>query len=192
MVDQTGLSGRIDLLARGGAILAVLVYGAGFTIVSFHEARFGISAFEVFKPKIFAAGFTFMVLATLATLAAGRAFNVLWWEDRHFLSKKPEHRFYEILATGPLFLIICQGCYLGLAILFSEPGLNLLQNRWDVLSFVLGLSILALQVPTLSRLKFDEHPRMVAWGSVLGAALWLVSKGINRPDDSLWSCPVRC
>lgn len=80
VADETNLSSRIDLLGRSGAILAVRLYGAGLTIVSLYDARFGISAFEIFKPKIFAAGFAFVGLTTAATLAAGRVFNVLWWE----------------------------------------------------------------------------------------------------------------
>ena len=37
-------SSRIELIAKGGALLAAGIYGAGFTIISLYQAQFGMCA----------------------------------------------------------------------------------------------------------------------------------------------------
>ena len=43
-MDHDRLSGNIETAVRASAVLFAITYGAGFIIVSLHQARFGVSA----------------------------------------------------------------------------------------------------------------------------------------------------
>jgi hypothetical protein len=73
-VDEEKLRSRIPVLAQLTGMLAVVTYGAGFLILSLHHASFGISQFNLLRPKIISAGVLFLVLSALAAIETTQAF----------------------------------------------------------------------------------------------------------------------
>lgn len=74
-MDEEKLRSRVAELAQLTGILAVVTYGAGFLALSLHHASFGISQFNLLRPKIISAGVLFFVLATLAAIETTQAFG---------------------------------------------------------------------------------------------------------------------
>ncbi len=74
-MDEEKLRSRIPVLAQLTGILAVVTYGAGFLVLSLHHASFGISQFNLLRPKIISAGVLFFVLAALAAIETAQAFS---------------------------------------------------------------------------------------------------------------------
>ncbi len=74
-MDEGKLRSRIAVLAQLTGILAVVTYGAGFLALSLHHASFGISQFNLLRPKIISAGVLFFVLAALAAIETTQAFG---------------------------------------------------------------------------------------------------------------------
>ena len=73
-MDEEKLRSRIPVLAQLTGVFAVVTYGAGFLILSLHHASFGISQFNLLRPKIISAGVLFFVLAALAAIETTQAF----------------------------------------------------------------------------------------------------------------------
>jgi hypothetical protein len=67
------------MAVRTSAIAFATIYGAGFVIVNLHQARFGVSAFDLFKPKVFAAGVTFVGLVLVVAVLVFRIMGLAWW-----------------------------------------------------------------------------------------------------------------
>jgi hypothetical protein len=74
-VDEEKLRSRIAMLAQLTGVFALITYGAGFLILSLHHASFGISQFNLLRPKIISAGVLFFVLAALAAIETTQAFS---------------------------------------------------------------------------------------------------------------------
>jgi hypothetical protein len=71
-MDQLELKNRLDVAARAGAIMLVALYGAGFLVVSFHNALYGIVEFGLFRTKLLSAGIVFAIF-----------FGIPFWESSH-------------------------------------------------------------------------------------------------------------
>lgn len=68
---------RLDLVSRAGAILLVALYGAGFLVVSFRDASYGIVEFGVFRTRLLSAGIIFAIFLGIPFLEACRVFGLL-------------------------------------------------------------------------------------------------------------------
>jgi hypothetical protein len=73
-------------LAKTGGILLGAIYVCGFVIVTLHHARFGISQFDVLRPRIIAAGVSFMLLTAVPALISLRFFGALGLTHTHVSS----------------------------------------------------------------------------------------------------------
>lgn len=60
-MDGIELKNRLDLAARVGAVALVALYGAGFLVVSIHNAWYGIVEFGLFRTKLLSAGIVFAI-----------------------------------------------------------------------------------------------------------------------------------
>jgi hypothetical protein len=67
---------RLEAVTKLSAVLAGMIYAAGFFIVSIDHARFGISEVGLFRPRIFTAGATFMLLVLVGGLSVFRTFGI--------------------------------------------------------------------------------------------------------------------
>lgn len=67
-VDEEKLRSRIQVLAQFTGVLVVFIYAGGFLALSLHHASFGISQFNLLRPKIISAGVLFLILAALPAI----------------------------------------------------------------------------------------------------------------------------
>src|SRR5260370_41803824 len=59
----------IDVFTRLTASVLLLVYGLGFVILGFHDARYGVVQFSPFRARIVLVGFVFLALVSLTAAA---------------------------------------------------------------------------------------------------------------------------
>src|SRR2546427_613366 len=59
----------IDLITRSTASIVLLIYGLGFVILGFHDAKYGVVQFSPFRARIVLVGFVFVMLVSLAAAA---------------------------------------------------------------------------------------------------------------------------
>src|ERR1700694_365589 len=69
-----GLGDTLQLLARLGALLLAVAYGAGFVILLVYHSIFKIADFGLVQPRILATGFLFLFLLALPCVAISRTF----------------------------------------------------------------------------------------------------------------------
>jgi len=67
----------IDLVVKAAVILATVIYGCGFLVISLHQQSYGLVEASPFRPRVLAAGIWFLVFAALPFLvvAEKRGFN---------------------------------------------------------------------------------------------------------------------
>jgi hypothetical protein len=65
----------IDLVARSTAPILLLIYGIGFVILGFHDAKYGVVQFSPFRARIFLVGFVFAAFVALAVAAQHYGFH---------------------------------------------------------------------------------------------------------------------
>ena len=59
----------LDLAVRSSAPVVLLIYGVGFIILGFHDAKYGVVQFSPFRARIFLVGFVFVALVALTAAA---------------------------------------------------------------------------------------------------------------------------
>jgi len=55
----------VDLIAKAAIVLAAVIYGCGFLVVSLHRHSYGLAEPNPLRPKVLAAGILFLVFAAL-------------------------------------------------------------------------------------------------------------------------------
>jgi len=83
----------------------LVVYGLGFVILGFHDARYGVVQFSPFRARIFLAGFVFAALVAFA--AAAQHYGFMYMAPLHAVRSDtaPERRKERetVLASGFIF-----------------------------------------------------------------------------------------
>jgi hypothetical protein len=74
-MEEEKLRGRVQVLAQLTGVMAVAIYGGGFLAISLHHASFGISQFNLLRPKIISAGVLFFVFAALPVIESIQIFG---------------------------------------------------------------------------------------------------------------------
>src|ERR1700722_11238960 len=75
-MDKQDLKDWADLATRAGAIALVGLYGAGFLVVSFHNALYGIVEFGLFRTRLLSAGIIFGVFFGIPFLETSHVFGL--------------------------------------------------------------------------------------------------------------------
>lgn len=75
-MDTTEFKTRLEIASRLGATLFVILYVAGFLVVTFENASFGIVSFGLFRAKVLSAGILFAVFLFLPLLETSRSFGL--------------------------------------------------------------------------------------------------------------------
>jgi hypothetical protein len=169
-MDESKLSGRIDLTARVGAMVLATVYGSGFVIVTLYQARFGVSAFDLLKPKIFAAGFTFVALVFLVSLAAFRFFGVGWWQSGPQHARKPMEAWLDVISKGLLFFMLCEIAGWNFSFLFDRPLFDSVSPEatvWMFVSLFGAIAIVVVAVLVEWLIGFERFWRLFPGGLIL-------------------------
>jgi hypothetical protein len=74
---KPNLAALIETAAKASAILLGLVYTTGFLVVTVHHAKFGISDFNILRPRIVYAGLLFLLFTVLPAVSVSRDFGLL-------------------------------------------------------------------------------------------------------------------
>jgi hypothetical protein len=145
------ISASVDLITRAAASALLVVYGLGFVILGFHDARYGVVQFSPFRTRIFLVGFVFTALISFTAAAQHYGFMYMAPLDAVRGDTAPERRKERetVLASGFIFT----ACFM--ATVFN--------------SFLFG----SIRVPPPNKLH------LVAWFSFY-ALLWTVFFCINK------------
>lgn len=147
-MDSVKLKDQLDLAARVGAIALIALYGAGYLVVSIHNAWFGIVEFGLFHTKLLSAGILFAIFFAIPFLETCKIyglFGVKPWEQK-FLKQENSFgssSFWKWSAKLLAFFIAAWATSYILRMLLSDydPILHL-SNRWFVvLAFPLIVSL---------------------------------------------------
>jgi hypothetical protein len=149
---------QIDLLARAGAVLLVLLYGLGFLIVSVHRASYGMVQFELLRPKLLSAGILFSVLFVLPALEACRAYGYLGyqaWTPNIAGTDDPRTRTFYYVHLVRLFQFFASAVGLAFLMVLLLEDHNF--SSWAFGIYVLFMA-LAATVFTWQRPEFQKNP----------------------------------
>jgi hypothetical protein len=56
----SGVGGVVDLLVKTTVVLAAILYGFGFLVISIHQYSYGLTEMDLLRPKVLAAGLWFL------------------------------------------------------------------------------------------------------------------------------------
>lgn len=97
--------GSLNQIAGSVASAILVVYGIGFVILSFSDARYGVVQFSPFRARIILVGFVFVMLIALA--AAAQHYGLAYFEPfEHVMADKEPSRTRAreiVLASGFIF-----------------------------------------------------------------------------------------
>lgn len=77
LMKEEVIQARIQLMTHAAALVAVILYAAGFLTLSLHHAYFGVAQFGLLRPKILSAGILLLVFFALPVLEVARVYG-LW------------------------------------------------------------------------------------------------------------------
>lgn len=133
----------MDLITRSTATVLLAVYGMGFVILGFHDARYGVVQFSPFRTRIVLVGLVFAALVSLTAWAQHTHIAYLDTLKQVRADTDPKRRFFKetVLAAGFIFTATLMASVLGL-FLFSSvrtrpPGIWWRYLIWFVTYFLL-------------------------------------------------------
>ena len=108
----------VDLIAKAAIVLAAVIYGCGFLVVSLHRHSYGLAEPNPLRPKVLAAGILFLVFAALPI--------VIFIEAKRFRSPSPDCPRYRRTIGAALDFYTLVSFSLGyfLKLIFEIPPLS--------------------------------------------------------------------
>jgi hypothetical protein len=175
LMNEEKLRGRVQVIAQLTGVLAVAIYGGGFLAMSLHHASFGISQFNLLRPKIISAGVLFFVFASLPVIETIQIFGFPTTEvtktatDASTISAKSRASWTDQLG---LLLIALIGSSLILRQFLSDSPPTGSFYAWSLAAVVPSAAILTV-VPFLFRKERRGESAVRATLFVL-VALWMI------------------
>jgi hypothetical protein len=101
---RSEITNVIDLIVKATVVLAALLYGCGFLVISIQEFKYGLVEMNPLRPKALAAGtwFLFFIAAPFALVFEQRALKPASSEDERWLRKRSTANL--LAAVSALFL----------------------------------------------------------------------------------------
>lgn len=164
------LTFSIDLITRLIATLLLIVYGVGFVIPGFHDARYGVVQFSPFRTRIVLVGLVFVALVGLTALAEPTL--IPGWDNLESVraDSDPKRRFFRetVLAAGFIFTASLMATLLGLFLFSSAPRPPWKWSRW--LIWLAAYFLLLRGFDYINKI-FASKPRRAAF---LAAAAYVI------------------
>jgi hypothetical protein len=106
-MDQLEFKGQLDVVSRVGAITLIALYGAGFLVVTFHNATYGIVEFGLFRTRLLSAGIIFAIFLSLPFLEAAKIFGLFGFQRIGFPSPARLNEFvaFYVAVWGSTFFM---------------------------------------------------------------------------------------
>jgi hypothetical protein len=165
-------------------MLLATAYAAGFVIVTLHHSQYGVLQFDILRPRVIAAGVTFLALMGLPIYIAFFLFNIsLLKHDADGLSREPEHDFLLTVIAACWF---CGSCWLlvaGWNYLARTPPNN------TGLTVLVGLMVVDSFVTVMTRGYFRRAPRLWTWANCLTVGIMFLAMLLVFPSGfvvALW------
>src|SRR3984893_12457104 len=143
MAEQSNLSKTLDLSAQTGAVALLAAYGAGFVIVSLRQGSLGMLQFDLFKPRLLAAGILFSIFLCLPAKASARSFGLLSFPSSFVTRDSTKHWHLHVLAARSLLLLVSCLVLAVLTTVFFRPR-NLDPFEYTRLTIGFGIMICCL------------------------------------------------
>jgi hypothetical protein len=177
-MDQEKLKAQVQVLAQFGALLALVLYVAGFLVVSIRNAWFGIVQFGLLRARILSCGILFAVFFAVAIIPAARVFGLFGYEewdllrlsDKATAGRRLVFRWVNFFATALGFCLAMR--------VFLKDHLH-----WTVTSWLLlATTLLAARI---GGLQFHKRALVSAFFGLV--AIFLVLAQVHRFGDfGLW------
>lgn len=174
-MDTDELKTRLEITTRLGAILFVIVYVAGFLVVTFEDASFGIVAFGLFRAKVLSAGILLTVFLVLPVLETSRSFGLFGFPARlrkpGLVKGKAEEipsSFWQVATMLSFFTSAWMTTTLMRWFMFMDYDF-----QWRYSAVVFGFLAVATALLVIPAWSFPKHPTIYALLSVatIGAGL---------------------
>jgi hypothetical protein len=126
-------------LAQLAGVLVVFIYAGGFLALSLHHASFGISQFNLLRPKILSAGVLFLVFATLPVIETmqiiGSRVALVKASGTEVSALQPDsHLHWTTLLE--ILLIVFVGSSMVLRPFLSDPSFSNPFYRWSLAAVI--------------------------------------------------------
>ncbi len=147
------LAKRVDLVAKAGGFLLLLLYGLGYITTSLHFARLGMPLANPFRPRVAAAGAIYLILSA--------PFLWLSWRLFSSLHETPRARqYYAALAsTAALFFSMCAGISVVASPLFTLESRSTAKQSFAYISLCVVAGLLSPKsIRQIAPSWRDKHP----------------------------------
>jgi len=158
-VQQAGsdVGKTVDLIVKTTVILAAVIYGCGFLVISIHQFRYGLVELNPLRPRVLAAGIWFLFFATIPF--------VLEIEGNSIKSSSPERERWLGKRSTPFFFSTLSCFFL---------GMTLANAAFDIPTDVgqagpSTLTILLVMAVSAALVFADQWKRFPHWLAVLGS-----------------------
>ena len=169
------LSLPIDLITRSTAPLLLIVYGLGFVILGFHDAKYGVVQFSPFRTRIVLVGLVFVALVALTAWADPS--RIPHWDplEKVRADNDPNRRFFRetVLAAGFVFTATLMASLLGFFLFSSVRG----QPPWRWWRWLTWFAAYFLLLGAFNYIDkiFVSKPRGAAIAAVLAYVAYCVA-----------------
>jgi hypothetical protein len=98
----------IDLIVKATVVLAAVMYGCGFLVLSIHQFSYGLAGLNPLRPKVLAAGIWFLCFATIPFVLEieGRTIRSSSLGHERWLQKRSTGFFFSALSCFWLGMIL--------------------------------------------------------------------------------------
>src|SRR3989442_10126621 len=164
----------IDLITRSTASALLLVYGLGFVILGFHDARYGVVQFSPFRARIVLVGFVFGALVALAAAAQHYGFAYFIGLEAVVKDSEPQRRIHRdvVLAAGYIYTAFTMATGLSPFLFHASPVQKEQGHVWRDLAWWV-LLLLGYAVFTLAGEKLYKNPLRAVFLSIVAFVLVL-------------------
>jgi hypothetical protein len=183
----------LDLIAKSTATFIALIYGLGFIILTFHDAKYGVAQFSAFRARILLVGFVFITVVTSA--AAAQHYSLLHFPSLEPIMKdtEPKRRIHReiILAAAFVYTAELISSALSNFLFHALPAQKtvtvtpLWRSIATLSSYLVGLIIILSLVGTF----YLKKPKLAACLAILAFAMavtsFLLSPFRNSPSNYL-------
>jgi hypothetical protein len=176
----------VDLITRSTAPLLLMVYGLGFVILGFHDARYGVVQFSPFRTRIVLVGLVFAALVGLTALAEPTL--IPGWDNLESVraDSDPKRRFFRetVLAAGFIFTATLMASLLSAFLFSSVHG----QPPWKWWRWLIWLAAYFLLLGGFDYINkiFVSKPRRAALLAVTAYVIFLAAMTAIFPYPTPW------
>ena len=202
-MDQEKLKGHVQFLAQSAAFLVLIVYVAGFLVVSIHHALFGVVQFGLLRARILSAGILFSVFFAVAIIPVARIFGLFGYEEWSPLGqtgaatagRRFVFRWLNFFLTAMAFSLVLRGFlddyphwsapFVFIVLIAALVGLMGIQqiSRRPRVSVLLGLIAIILIVAFFYRMRDFGLWGLLTWFTWVGLMAQFISSVVREPSQ---------